>query len=294
MATETRVSDLIRQCEAAIRARAGGSARIEAEVLAGHVLGRSRAWLLTHPEGPVSGRDRGRFRRLTGRRARGVPLQYLTGRQEFWSLEFLVNRHTLIPRPESELLVEEALRRVPRAPSLLVDIGTGCGNLAVALASELPRSRVFAVDRSAAALAVARRNARAHGVSRRIRFLRGSLYRPLEGLGLEGRADAVVSNPPYVSARDFKGLMREVREHEPRMALVAGPTGLEFYPPLVAGAERLLRGGGVLILEIGAGESRAVGKILAASSGFDAVEFRRDGAGIQRVAVARRRSGDAR
>jgi release factor glutamine methyltransferase len=288
-----RVVDLLDEAVQQLRERCGDSARLEAEVLLGHVLGQDRAWLVVHGGHPVGPAAAHELRKLVEARAAGTPLQYLTGVQEFWSLRFEVDRHTLIPRPESEIVVEETLKRVPRLPSILIDVGTGCGNLAIALARELPAAELFAIDISPAALAVARRNATAHAVAGRIQFHHGDLYAPLAGLGLEGRVDAVVSNPPYVAEQEMDGLMPEVRDHEPRAALVAGPDGTEFYPGLIDGAARLLKPGGALVMELGLGRWDPVRRLLDTSPHFENIEVRRDGAGIDRVTMALLRRVDA-
>lgn len=289
-----RIDGLLEEAVERLRERCGDTARLEAEVLLAHVLERDRAWFLIHGRDRVGPPETAcRFREMVEDRAAGTPLQYLTGRQEFWSLRFEVDRHTLIPRPESEIVVEEALRRVPRLPSILVDVGTGCGNLAVALARELPSAEVIAVDVSAEALAVARRNARRHGVAGRIQFHQGDLLEPLRGLGLEGRVDGIVSNPPYVSEGEFQELMEEVRGHEPRTALVAGPTGEEVYPRLIGAAGRFLKPAGVLVMELGLGRWASVRGMLESSPQFMDIQIVRDGAGIDRVTIATRRAGDA-
>lgn len=287
------VASLIREAEQALMRRAPDTARLEAEMLLGHVMGWSRAGNLIHSKERVTGKDRGRFRRLVGLRTRGTPIQYLTHTQEFWSLEFFVNRHTLIPRPESEILIEEGARRVAGSRPIVIDVGTGCGNLAVALARELPGARIYAVDLSGEALAVARRNARRHGVGEQIRFLKGDLFAPLAGLGLEGKVDLLVANPPYISTAELGDLPVDVREHEPRQALVAGRTGEEFYSPLIEGAGRFLKAAGSLVMELGLGRAAGVRRRLEASPAFEKILTVKDGAGIDRVAIGARSPRDA-
>ncbi len=283
------VQDLIREAEAVLRGAGKEPARLEAEVLLAHVLGRRREWLMAHDEERPTVEDCSRFRDLLEERCAGNPLQYLTHRQEFWSLDFSVDPRTLVPRPESELLVEEAVRRAPRDSRILLDIGTGCGNLAVALATEFPDAAVYAVDRSAGALEVARRNVEAHGLKDRIHLVAGDGFTPLAGFDLEGRVDLVVSNPPYLAEGEFPGLQEEVRDHEPREALVAGKTGEEFYPLLLSGGIRFLRPGGLLILELGLGREPGVSALLRDSEGYGDCQIRKDGAGIDRVAIAVKR-----
>jgi len=220
--------------------------RVEAEILLGHVLQRTYAALLTHPEQGLSPAQLAEYRALVRDRALGHPLPHLTGRVEFYGLEIEVTPEVLIPRHETELLVELALDRHPRTA---VDVGTGSGCIAVALATQLPDLEAYAIDISPAALAVARRNAERHGVEQRIQFIVGDLLdrRPAP-------VDLIVSNPPYVSADDWATLPREVRCHEPRLALDGGPDGFALIRRLLAQSEGLLEAGGTLLVEIGAGQ----------------------------------------
>ena len=218
-------------------ARAGvDNARREAELLLGYALGCSSESLLAHLPEPVNPEAAGYFFHLLERRRGRVPLQYLIGEQEFWGLSFRVTPSVLIPRPETEGVVEAAIERLSALPlrtARLADVGCGSGCIAVALARELPLARVLATDISPAALAVARENAERHGVGARISFLQGDLLDPL--LEEEGAAplDAVLSNPPYVAEPELQSLQPEVREHEPRVALVGGPEGLEVIQRLL-------------------------------------------------------------
>lgn len=281
---------------AAARLEAAGvpSAALAAELLLMHVLGRDRAWLYAHPEDSLDADQAAAFAQLVERRAGGEPSQYLTGRQEFWSLDFEVTTDVLIPRPETEHLVEVALARLGarRAEPLRVaDVGTGSGCLAVALARECPRARVTATDISARAIAVARRNAARHGSADRIHFVRMNILKCfVEGRSAGGpRFDLIVSNPPYVALADARSLQREVREHEPPQALFAGEDGLGFYPQLFAQAEALLMPGGLLVVELGHGQAARVRDLLGASAWRD-VTVERDLAGIERVISAERAS----
>ena len=239
---------------------------LAAELLLMHTLGRDRAWLYAHPEHELDAAARERYFSLIAQRASGVPTQYLTGHQEFWGLDFEVTPDVLIPRPETEHVIEVALERLgvpamatpPRrnAPLRIADVGTGSGCIAVALAHELPGARIIATDISAAALEVARRNAARHNVSSRIEFTECNL---LDTLLHESRVtnhesrlfDLIASNPPYIGRKEAATLPREVREHEPEAALFAGETGTEIYAPLIAQAAMLLKPGGILVLELG-------------------------------------------
>lgn len=257
-----------------------GPARLEAEVLLAHVLATSRAGVLARlddrlPEETVRG-----YRELVRRRAGGYPLQYLTGRQEFMSLEFVVTPDVLIPRADTESLVEACLRHASGALRA-ADVGTGSGAIAVSLARYLPPgSRVWATDTSPAALAVARENARRLGAA--VDFRQGDLLEPLADR--RGRLDLVVSNPPYIPTATLPWLPPEVR-HEPREALDGGPDGLAVYRRLLPQAAGWLAPGGFLAVEVGDGQGGAVAA-LAEREGFREVRLLPDAGGRERVVLA--------
>lgn len=264
--------------------------RRDAETLLAHILGRDRAWLLAHMDDDVSLKHRAALESVTTRRASGEPLQHITGMQEFFGLTFMVNADVLIPRPETEHLVEAVLDWAhkqsdaqPESGSHLriADVGTGSGVIAVALASVLEGASVTAVDISPAALAIARFNAARHHVDQRIRFLEGDLLGPFTDK--PASLDVVASNPPYVALAERDTLAPEVRDHEPDLALYAGPDGLAMYRRLIPQAEAALRADGLLALEIGYGQREALADLL---SGWQAVEFFEDYAGIPRVVLA--------
>jgi len=263
--------------------RLGGSptARRDAELLLLRVLGQDRAWLLTHPAAELTPEQAKQFDDWVERRARHEPMQYIAGEQEFLGLAMRVTRAVLIPRPETEHVVEALLERVPKdAPLRICDVGTGSGAIAVALAHALPRAQLKALDISPRALEVARQNAEFHGVADRIRLIESDLLSAVRGESF----DAVVSNPPYIA--DSEILEPQVRDYEPQAALYAGPTGLEVYRRLIPEAHEALIPAGWLLLEIGQGQRKAVAELLA---GWNDVEFIDDLQGIPRVASARRR-----
>jgi release factor glutamine methyltransferase len=267
------------------------SAPLGAELLLMHVLQRDRTWLYAHPEFELSPKDAADYAHLIARRGEGVPTQYLTGRQEFWGLEFQVGPGVLIPRPETEHTIEVVLERLGarRAePLRIADVGTGSGCIAISLARELPRAEIVATDISAAALDYAQRNAARHLVSNRIQFLRADLLEAaMEASGRAGsHLNLIVSNPPYVGRNDAGSLPREVRENEPAEALFAGDDGLEIYPALIDEAARKLAPNGILVLEIGYNGAQYVGSLLSASQWTD-LRVTRDLAGIERVISAR-------
>jgi release factor glutamine methyltransferase len=259
-------------------------ARQDAEALLRHCTGKDRAWLLTHGNEEFAGCRAIGFWGLLERRERGEPIQYIAGEAEFFGLPFRVTPDVLIPRPETEHLVEKALElaRAFAAPRI-VDVGTGSGAIAIALAHKLPNARITALDLSERSVEIARENAERNGVGERFRFECGDL---LELVTAE-RFQLVVSNPPYVPEGDRATLAVEVREYEPAMALFAGADGLDVYRRLIPQAHGVLVLGGFLLMEIGYGQAEAVRSLLAAA-GFGAVEFVADLQGIARVAVGRR------
>lgn len=263
--------------------------RLDAEVLLGHLIGRDRAWLLAHGPDVLDVRHERGYDLLLDRRAVREPIQYITGVQEFWGLPFTVTPDVLIPRPETELVVEAALRTAAgNSAPLLVDLCTGSGCIAISLANELQEASIIALDRSAAALDVARRNARQNGVEERIRFLEGDLFAPLAGMGLGHQVDVITANPPYVREGDLAGLQPEVRDFEPELALIAGPRGTEVAERIVAAAPDLLRPGGVLILEMGMGQAPALSRIIEGTGTYGTLDVLTDLAGIDRVIVTKR------
>jgi release factor glutamine methyltransferase len=259
---------------------------VEAKVLLLLATGLSEAEFLGSPLRGISARKERAFDRLVERRLSDVPLAYITGRKEFWSLPFKVGPGVLIPRPETELVVEKALELARTGRETIVDIGTGSGNIAVALARELPEARIIATDISARALRAARFNAEINQVER-IAFVRGNLYAPLKGLDLAYKCDCIVSNPPYVAAAEWEALASEVRDHEPKRALWAGKTGFEFIRRLVRGATDYLRPGGHLLVEIGDGQ--AEGALALFDDRWTGAEVFDDLRGIPRVVKAVRR-----
>jgi release factor glutamine methyltransferase len=254
--------------------------RRDAEVLLASVLGCDAVALFAHPERVLSAQESNQFESFVTRRAASEPIQYILGEQEFFGLPFIVTPDVLIPRPETEHLVEAVLQRVPpQAEAQILDVGTGSGAIAVALAYHLPTAHVIAVDLSPAALAVAQRNAARHGVAARMTFQQSDLLQAFDHLHL----DVLVSNPPYIAASEV--LEPQVANYEPHSALYAGPTGLEIYERLIPQARHVLKPNGWILLEIGYAQSSAMHNLL---SDWTGVDFINDLQGIPRVAVARR------
>ena len=264
-------------------------ARRDAETLLLHAMRKETpdanlAWLIAHGHETLGAQSKVDFCALVERRLAGEPIQYITGEAEFYGLSFKVSREVLIPRPETEHLVErviELARGLER--QRIVDVGTGSGAIAVALASQLPAARIDATEKSAAALKVARANAERNGVAERVRFHEGDLLAPVAGKLF----DLIVSNPPYVREDNRGSLAVEVRDYEPAQALFAGADGLEIYRRLIPAAFGALFHDRYLALEIGFGQEAAVDDLLA-GAGFTQIEFTKDLQGIPRVAIARR------
>ncbi|MDD5712595.1 MAG: peptide chain release factor N(5)-glutamine methyltransferase [Smithellaceae bacterium] len=271
---------------AADRLREAGSLspELDAEVLLRFLLNIDRLEVYRRPERSISPEEFRAFELLIGRRSAGEPVAYIVERKEFWSLEFEVNPAVLIPRPETEILVEEVLATIAgrNNPLRILDIGTGSGAIACALACELSAA-VVAVDNSAAALEVAKRNAVRNGLGGRIHFLKSDLF-----AGLDGLFDVICSNPPYISAAEYPGLPRGVKDYEPRDALLAGPKGTEVHELIIGKAIDYLAEGGWIFLEIGAFQEEELRKIFVATGRYEGIEFRSDYGGLTRVVKAKR------
>jgi release factor glutamine methyltransferase len=265
------------------------SAEQEARWIVEHVLRLRPHRVAIDRDRLLSDADLSAARGLVGRRVSREPLQYILGTQEFCGLELDVNPAVFIPRPETELLVESVAQLISvERQATIVDVCTGSGCLAVAIARLRPYARVFAIDLSNASLDVARQNAARHAVGERITWLEGDLLGALEGQQLEGRIDVIVSNPPYIAEPDWETLQPEVRLFEPRGALVAGPQGTEMHERLLDEAGQYLSPGGVLIMEIGAGQAHEVRRIVDQISGYRFHQLVYDAAGLERVAIVER------
>jgi len=257
-------------------------ARRDAETLLLHLLSRNRAWLLAHLTDEFGGCTAIGYASLVDRRRRGEPVQYIAGEAEFCGLPLRVTPNVLIPRPETEHLVEEVINLLPLvAKPRIIDIGTGSGAIAIALAHEWPAATVTAIDISAPALELAQKNAERIGFADRIRFLQGDLLAPVAG----EQFDFVVSNPPYVADADRDMLSVEVRDYEPALALFAGSDGLGIYRRLIPPAFGALTPGGFLLLEIGYGQQSPIRDLLS-DVGFQNISFHPDLQNIPRVAIA--------
>jgi release factor glutamine methyltransferase len=265
------------------------SAAQEALWIVEHVLRTPVHHVLTNRDRVVSRIELAATRGLLERRVGREPLQYILGTQEFCGLEFHVDPAVLIPRPETELLVEYVAQRISaEREATIVDVCTGSGCIAVALARLRPRARVIATDLSNTTLNVARQNAIRHAVGERITWLEGDLLEALVGQKLEGQVDVIVSNPPYIAEAEWATLQPEVRLFEPRGALVAGPQGTELHERLLHQSGRYLSPGGALIMEIGAGQARAMRRIVEQTPGCKFHRLIYDEAGLERVVIVER------
>ena len=285
MATEVRA--LLDEGAAHLRRVAGDDARREAEVLLADALGRNRAWLAAHADEPILDCEAtDRYEAHLVRRAHGEPVAYLLGRQEFWSLVLAVGPAVLVPRPDTELVVERALVHLPADhEATLLDLATGSGAIAIAVASERPRCAVTATDLSTDALAIAASNALRLGLEH-VEFLAGDWYAPVAGR----RYDLITANPPYIALGDPR-VAPDVRRHEPQQALYAGPTGFEALERVVAGAPSHLHPGGWLVVEHGDRQGEQVRALLSAA-GFESIATHRDLGGRERCSEGRSPTSD--
>lgn len=257
------------------------NARLEAEWLLCSALGMDRVGLYVNYEKPLTASELAAFRTMVGRRARREPLQYILGSQDFFGLDFEVSSGVLIPRHDTEVLVQEAVNRSPKGARIL-DIGVGSGCIAVALAKNLPDAELLGTDSSPEALSLAARNANLNAVS--LHLLHGSLFEPVAGQ----RFDLIVSNPPYIPTADLPGLQPEVRDYEPRGALDGGIDGLDFYRRIIPEATGYLNAGGWLLLEMGIGQASDVLGLFQGTGSFCELFTAKDPGGIDRVAGGRK------
>jgi len=277
------IGRLLRWAADYLQSRDFAPARLEAELLLAKALNQDRLQLYLHFEQPLSRDELTAFKKLLKRRLNREPVAYITGRKGFWSLDLEIGPGALIPRPETETLVEAALARLPAdSQAQVADLGTGCGPVLLALAVERPGLGLTGTDLSAQALAWARTNAQRLGLDQRVELVQGDLLTPLAGR----RLGMIVMNPPYVTQEEFKTLAPDITAYEPALALVAGPEGLEIIRRLVEEAPAHLEPGGWLVFEIGSGQGRAAARLLTEAN-YAEVEILPDLAGHDRVAAAR-------
>ena len=280
------IGQLISEGEAFLSQKGIHPGRMTAELLLTLVLKCNRTTLYQRINEEVAEDSLKEFHRLLERRGTHYPLQYLTGHQEFWSLDLLVSPEVFIPRPDTEVLVEAVIQHNTSPNPIIVDLGTGCGNIAIALASEIPHCQIYAIDISPHALKVARRNAQRHQVTDRIVFLEGDLLAPLEPLGLHHKIDWVVSNPPYITERQLYNLQPEVKRYEPPLSYRAPGGGLQIYERIIRQSEGYLREGGYLAVEVGAGQHQKIEALFAQRNHWEVIDIRADLGSISRAVVA--------
>lgn len=268
--------------------------RLDAEVLLAHSLRTNRLRLYLNYDKPILKGELREYKKLIKRRIRREPLQYITGYQEFWSLNLKVTKGVLIPRPETEILVEEALKTFPQNESFdktinILELGTGSGAVAIALAKELQRGSIVATDISDIAIKTARENAKVHGLEEQITFLKGSLFEPVRER--IGTFNLVISNPPYIPIEDFRDIQPEVRDFEPRISLNGGKEGLKFYRQIFSQIGRYLAKDGWVILELGKGQAEKVTRLIELTGEFNPTSIVKDFSGIERVVKAQKKIG---
>jgi len=273
--------------------------RLNAELLLGYVLGKTRLELYLEFDRPLSPSEITSFRELVIQRSHYLPLAYITREQYFMDLKFKVNPDVYIPRPETEILVEESLKalrerifpekeKVKGEGLIIIDLGTGCGNIAIKLARELEKSKVYAIDISLKALQVARENARFYGLDKRISFLLGDLFNPLLNLNLEGKVSLIISNPPYVSNKEMEKLPPEVRK-EPKIALEGGRDGLSIYRRIIGQSSRFLKKAGFLALEMGYKQAQRIKDLILTQKELCTPQIIPDYEGIERIVLVKKR-----
>ncbi len=286
-----RVIDILKISTDYLEKKGIDNPRLNVELLLGHVLNMNRVQLYLNFEKPLSPSELDQFRTFLKRRAKHEPIQYITGETEFYSLKFKVNRYTLIPRPETEILVDTVIDQCknfadPQRTIQILDIGTGSGNIAIALAKNLERSFITTIDIQDEALLIAKQNAEYHQVTEKINFIKKDIF--TSNFDLSCIYNAIVSNPPYISRQEFEQLPKEVKDYEPYIALDGGPDGLTFYHRLLAIAKKLLVSAGFLAIEIGAFQVNKIKQLLSTTELFQQVEIRNDLNGLPRVLLAKR------
>jgi len=285
---EWTIQKLLKQIADYLQAKGVDSPQLSAELLLSHVLSRPRIELYTHFDEIVGEDKLEQLRELTRRAGRHEPIAYIVGRCEFYGLEIEVSRDCMIPRPETELLVERAIEFLRRrsGEQLVCDLCTGSGCIAVAIAKNFENARIIATDISDSALAVAAKNIEKYKLNRRVELLRGDLFDPVLPQLEIGGFDLIVCNPPYVSTGEYERLERNVRDYEPKVALLAGADGLEVYRRICGQVGRFLKTDGALMLEVGYNQGPAVGSLLEQTGIFDRIETEKDFNNIGRVVIA--------
>ncbi len=286
-----QIKDLLKVSTDYLKSKGIENPRLNAEVLLAHQLNLERIRLYLNFDKPLTGKELSGYRSLIKRRISLEPLQYITGTQEFWSLDFVVDRHVLIPRPETEIAVEQAIILAKTIAQdgnqslQILDLGTGCGAISIALAKEIPEALICATDISEKALNLARSNALKHDVSDRLRFLQGDLWEPFLNDGC--LFDIVVSNPPYVTSGEYNDLSPDIRDNEPRLALDGGEDGMYYIKKIIKGAHDFMNPGGWIILEMAPGQTQEALTIMDQTGDYEKMARIKDYSRSYRVVIAR-------
>jgi release factor glutamine methyltransferase len=281
--------DILNQAVDKLRSEGIDRPRTNAELLLGAILNAKKIELYLERDRVLTSQHIDKFDEYIRERVSGRPLQYIIGNTEFFGLEFTVNEKVLIPRPETETLVETVIRLLKDCPRpKIVDLGTGSGAIAISLAKNLAGSSVYATDISSDALKVARENARRNQVESRIDFLCGDLFEALRNQRFEGVIDCVASNPPYVSQEEFDRLPKEVRDYEPIVALKTDEEGTSFHRKIIENSLDFLKANGMLIMEVGLGQAGRVADLIGDRKEFKGAEIKKDLGGIERIVIARK------
>lgn len=274
------IFDLCRSGEERLRAAGVESPILETQLILAHVLNSTRLHITTNIHGTISEQQAKTFEELLARRISREPLAYILGKKDFYGLEIIVRPGVMVPRPETEVLVEECIKRLRKPDPIIADIGTGTGAIAIALAVAIPGSTIYATDISPVAIETARCNVKKYSLENRVRIFQGNLLEPLSGLVF----DTVVSNPPYIPTEDIDALQPEIKLHEPRLALDGGPDGLDCYRELIPASLEILKNGGFLAVEVGIEQANRVAELFR-SAGYTTVQIAKDLSGIERVVV---------
>ncbi|HOA79597.1 MAG TPA: peptide chain release factor N(5)-glutamine methyltransferase [Defluviitaleaceae bacterium] len=275
------IEELLKEAKRKLKDKGIKSWALDSEVLLSHILSFSRVQLYTHSKKELEEDIQEKYNNLISKRIKGVPVQYLTNTKEFMSLSFYVDKSVLIPRNDTEILVENALELIDKKDSIILDMCTGSGCIAVSIAYYRPETKVFALDLSASALKVAQYNAKLNEVENRVFFMQSNLFEKLEEDFL-GKFDMIISNPPYIPTEDIAKLEVEVKDYEPLIALDGGKDGLDFYRIITEKSKAYLKDKGTLIFEIGYNQGEAVGELLR-NNGFSNINIKKDLAGLDRV-----------
>lgn len=281
------IEQILRYGKSFLKTHSVPQSALDAELLLMNVLSVDRIYLFSHSEKAIGPEEQRAYEVLLQKRAKGIPLQYLTGVQEFMGMPFEVNAHVLIPRADTEVLVETVLWYISKEDMrVFLDIGTGTGCIPISIVRYEPQTRFIAIDISKEALSIARKNAEENGVQDRVGWLHSDVFTQLPR-EVEGQIDGIVSNPPYIPTGDIKDLMREVKEHEPNLALDGGEDGLRFYRNIIQKGKIYLRPGGRIFFEIGYNQASQVSRLFE-QEGYRDIQIKKDLAGLDRVVFARK------